>query len=77
MVDGIISAVTTMQKESNDRFCEIEEKRMRLDEKIMELEHRRWMESQDREERQWREERFQATNDASVVWSSCILPSIL
>ena len=56
-MDGIISAVTTMQKESNDRFCEIEEKRMRLDEKIMELEHRRWMESQDREERQRREER--------------------
>ena len=46
-MDNIISAM--MQKESNKRFCEIE-KRMRLDEKMMELEHRRWRENQDREE---------------------------
>ena len=56
-MEGVLKKVSKAQEESDVRFCEIEERRLKLDEQIMEMEERRWQESKDREERQRKEER--------------------
>lgn len=56
-LDIIIEKVTTAQKDSDEMFTKLEEKRMKLDEQLMSMEDRRWREDREREERQRREER--------------------
>ena len=52
----------------------IEEKRMELDECMMEMEERRWQQQQEREERYRRE---QQDRDANDVWTAIICFSFI
>ena len=53
----LVNAVTKAQKESDQMFIAFEEKRMKLDEKLLMMEDRRLRDEKEREERQRKEER--------------------
>ena len=53
----VVDKVTQALKESDMLFLKLEEKRMKFDERMMELEDRRLREDKEREERQRREDR--------------------
>ena len=53
----IIKKVARAQKESEEMFTNLEEKQMKLDEQLMNMEDSCWREDWEREERQMREER--------------------
>ena len=57
VMNVIIEKVTQAQKESDEMFVKLEEKRLQFDEHMMEMEDRRLREDKAREERQRREER--------------------
>ena len=57
VMNVIIEKVTQAQKESDEMFVKLEEKRLKFDEHMMEMEDRRVREDREREERQRREER--------------------
>lgn len=56
-MDSVLKKVGKMQEDSDARFYEMEEKRLKLEERMMEMEQTRWRENRDREELQQREER--------------------
>ena len=56
-INSVVEKVVKYNKESDERFIELEEKRMKMDERMMELEDRRWKEEQEREAQRRREER--------------------
>ena len=56
-MDTVMKKISDMQKESDACFIALEEKRMQLDEKMLEMEERERKEARDREERLCREER--------------------
>ena len=56
-MDSVVSKVAKMQEMSDARFLDLEEKRLLLDERMVEMEQARWRETRDREEAQRREER--------------------
>ena len=56
-IEGVMTKAAKAQEESDIRFLEIEEKRLKFDELMMEMENKRWKEEREREERQRREER--------------------
>ena len=53
----VVDKVTQAQKESDMLFLKLEEKRMKFDERMMEMEDRRLREDKEREERQRQEDR--------------------
>ena len=57
VLQSIVHKVTQTQKESDVLFLKLEEKRMKFDERMMEMEDRRLREDKEREKRQRREER--------------------
>ena len=59
-MEGAMNKVAKAQDATDSQFLEIEEKRLKFDEMMLEMENRRWKEEQDREERQrWEEREFQ------------------
>ena len=48
---------TKTQEESDMKLLAVEEKRLKFDELVLEMENKRWKEDREREERQCREER--------------------
>ena len=56
-MEGAMNKVAKAQEITDSRFLEIEEKKLKFDEMMLEMENRRWKEERDREERQRREER--------------------
>ena len=59
-MEGAMNKVAKAQDVTDSQFLEIEEKRLKFDEMMLEMENRRWKEEQDREERQrWEEREFQ------------------
>ena len=56
-MDSVMKKISDMQKESDACFIALEEKRMQLDEKMLEMEERQRKEARDREDRLRREER--------------------
>ena len=49
--------VARAQEQSDEHFLALEEKRLKFDERVFELENKRWKEDKDREEQRCREER--------------------
>lgn len=54
---SVIEELTESLKESDNVMLQLEEKRMKFDKKLIEMEYKRSKENEEREERQRREER--------------------
>ena len=72
-MDVIIHKVTKAQ-ESDEMLMKLEGKRIKLDERMMEMEDRRWSEEKEREERQTREEREFQFRMMVMQWRSMRVP---
>ena len=70
-MDSVMEKVGKMQEDSDTRFYEMEEKRLKLEERKIEMEQTRWRENRDREELQQREERefqLKVISKTSINW---------
>ena len=56
-LNTVVNVITTAQRESDRMYMALEEKRIRFEENLLEMEDRRLREDKEREERQRREER--------------------
>ena len=55
-MDAVVTKIVKIQEDSDGKMFAIEEKRKELDERMMEMEERRWQQQQEREERYRREQ---------------------
>ena len=56
-IQGLMKKAAKAQEESDLRFLELEERKLMFDEKILEMENKRWKDDKDREQQQHRKER--------------------
>ena len=56
-IEHVMKKATKTQEESDMKLLAVEEKRLKFDELVLEMENKRWKEDREREERQCREER--------------------